>query len=71
MRVKSSVHFWRAMAEIPRKYRKPLELHLMQGLPYEMIAKELEIPIGTIMSRLCQGKNHLRRVWQAIAHSET
>src|ERR1039457_151256 len=33
-----------AVAEIPRRYRKPLELHLMQGLPYDMIAKELEIP---------------------------
>jgi RNA polymerase sigma factor (sigma-70 family) len=60
-----------AIAEIPRRYRKPLELHLMHGLPYEMIARELEIPIGTIMSRLCRGKDHLRKVWQAIVHTET
>ena len=60
-----------AIARVPRRHRKPLDLLLMHGFSYDMIAKEMELPAGTIMSRLSRGKNHLRRVWQAIVHSET
>jgi RNA polymerase sigma factor (sigma-70 family) len=60
-----------AIAEVPKKYRKPLELHIMHGLPYEMIAEEMQIPVGTIMSRLCRGKDHLRKVWHALVHSDS
>jgi RNA polymerase sigma-70 factor (ECF subfamily) len=49
-----------ALAGIEEKYRLPLSLFYIQGLSYKEIAETLEIPMGTVMSRLSRGKETLR-----------
>lgn len=50
-----------ALAELPEEYRSVLILFYLEHLGYRQIADALEIPIGTVMSRLSRGKAHLRR----------
>ena len=49
-----------ALTGIEDKFRLPLSLFYIQGLSYKEIADTLEIPIGTVMSRLSRGKDVLR-----------
>jgi RNA polymerase sigma-70 factor (ECF subfamily) len=49
-----------AMASLPEELRETLELRLEQELSYEEIAGVLEIPIGTVRSRLHSAVRRLR-----------
>ncbi len=43
-------------------YRAPLMLFYLEDFSYQEIAEQLEIPIGTVMSRLNRGKAQLRQL---------
>jgi RNA polymerase sigma-70 factor (ECF subfamily) len=43
-------------------YRAPMALFYLDQLSYREIAEVLEIPIGTVMSRISRGKAELRRI---------
>ena len=50
-----------AIAELSPTLREPLELRLGEQLSYEEIAQVLEIPVGTVRSRLHNAMRELRR----------
>jgi len=51
---------WKALSELSAKQREIILLRDFQGLSYQQIAQVLEIPIGTVMSRLHQARSRLR-----------
>jgi RNA polymerase sigma-70 factor (ECF subfamily) len=50
-----------ALADLPGEFRAVVLMFYFEELSYQEIASELEIPIGTVMSRLSRAKGHLRR----------
>jgi RNA polymerase sigma-70 factor (ECF subfamily) len=50
-----------ALNDLPDEFRFPLVLFYFHDQSYQEIAAELSIPLGTVMSRLSRGKEHLRR----------
>jgi RNA polymerase sigma-70 factor, ECF subfamily len=52
----------RAMALLPEEQREALALVSVEGLPYAEAAAILEVPIGTLMSRVSRGRQRLRRL---------
>jgi len=50
----------RALDELPPEFREVLILLELEELSYQEIADVVEIPIGTVMSRLARGRHRLR-----------
>lgn len=50
-----------ALRRIPVRYQEVIVLSDVEELPYKDIAKNLSIPIGTVMSRLHRGRALLRQ----------
>lgn len=50
-----------ALAEVPETFREALNLFYLEEFSYAEIAEVLEVPIGTVMSRLSRGKQKLRK----------
>jgi RNA polymerase sigma-70 factor (ECF subfamily) len=51
-----------ALERLPHGYREPLILREFEGLSYQEIAGILEVPIGTVMSRLARARKRLAQV---------
>jgi RNA polymerase sigma-70 factor (ECF subfamily) len=45
-----------AMARLPEDQREAVSLVLVEGLPYREAAEVLDVPIGTLTSRLARGR---------------
>jgi RNA polymerase sigma-70 factor, ECF subfamily len=50
----------RAMRNLPDRFRRLLVLREFEGLSYRELANALEIPVGTVMSRLSRARQALR-----------
>jgi RNA polymerase sigma factor (sigma-70 family) len=48
-----------AIAALPTSYRETLILRDVQGLSYREISEVTGVPIGTVMSRLARGRDHV------------
>ena len=50
----------KALGELPESFRTPLILFYFEEFSYREIAEQMEMPIGTVMSRLARGKVFLK-----------
>ncbi|MGK5072210.1 RNA polymerase sigma factor [Janthinobacterium sp. ZB1P44] len=49
-----------ALARLPLGQREVILLVALEQMPYEQVASTLDIPVGTVMSRLSRGRDKLR-----------
>jgi len=49
-----------ALNELPEVFRTPVILYYFEDFSYRDIAEQMDLPIGTVMSRLARAKGHLR-----------
>src|SRR5216683_1665243 len=54
-----------AVQRLPRDQREPLILHWLHGLKYEEIATLMDLPIGTVQSRISRARKALRAMIDA------
>lgn len=54
-------HLQQRLDELPDAFRVALLMFYFEGKSYEQISTELDVPLGTVMSRLSRAKTHLRR----------
>jgi RNA polymerase sigma-70 factor (ECF subfamily) len=50
-----------AIARLGRDQREVLTLVVLEGMAYDEVARVLDIPIGTVTSRLCRAREILRK----------
>src|SRR3989442_11719536 len=56
---------YKALNDLPPNFRMAVILADIEGLSYKEIAEALEIPIGTVMSRISRGRRQLQKsLWQ-------
>ena len=63
-----------ALAELSSEDREIVTLKHLEGLSYDQLSERLEIPVGTVMSRLHRGRKkireQLRRTGVAPTHDD-
>lgn len=52
----------RAIAKLPEEQRSVILLVGLEGMRYEEVAEVLDVPVGTVRSRLSRGREALRRL---------
>ncbi len=50
-----------ALMAVPETFREPLILFYLDGFHYREIAEVLDVPAGTVMSRISRGKQDLKK----------
>jgi RNA polymerase sigma-70 factor (ECF subfamily) len=56
---------YRALNNLPLNFRMPVILADIEGLSYKEIAEALQIPIGTVMSRISRARRQLQQsLWE-------
>jgi len=59
----------RLIERLPPLYREIVVLREIEELSYREIAEILELPIGTVMSRLARARRRLQQAWRASPHA--
>ncbi|MGD8570831.1 MAG: sigma-70 family RNA polymerase sigma factor [Gammaproteobacteria bacterium] len=60
----------KAIAKLSREQREVVTLVDLEGLSYSEVAEVLDIPIGTVMSRLCRARRQLKTLLEATFTDE-
>jgi RNA polymerase sigma-70 factor (ECF subfamily) len=55
-----SVQLQQALDQLPESFRTPVVLFYFEDFTYREIAEQMQVPVGTVMSRLARAKEHLR-----------
>jgi RNA polymerase sigma-70 factor, ECF subfamily len=55
------------LGQVDATYRAPLVLYYLEDLSYQEIAQALEIPLGTVQSRIARGKMRLFRLLTEVS----
>jgi RNA polymerase sigma-70 factor (ECF subfamily) len=58
-----------ALEDLPDNFRLPVLLADVEGFAYKEIAEMLDIPIGTVMSRLHRGRKAMQRALYEYAEA--
>jgi len=59
----------KAVEDLPENFRLPVLLADLEGFSYKEIAEILDIPIGTVMSRLHRGRKAMQKsLWEYAAN---
>ena len=58
------------LKELPVKFREVVVLRDIEDLSYREIAQAVDVPVGTVMSRLARGRGMLRSAWQRLQGGE-
>ncbi len=61
----------RAIETLPAEFREVLVLREMEGMSYQQIARVIDAPIGTVMSRLARARRRLQEMLAGTAKKET
>lgn len=56
----------KAIASLPRDQREVVTLVDLEGMSYGEVATTLDVPIGTVMSRLCRARRQLKESLEVI-----
>src|SRR5205807_8338210 len=59
-----------ALARLPQEGRSLIWLREVEGYSYAELAETLEIPIGTVRSRLFGVREELRKIWRATPQAK-
>ena len=51
-----------ALGQLPEVFRTPVILYYFDDFSYRDIAEQMDLPLGTVMSRLSRGRDWLRRL---------
>jgi RNA polymerase sigma factor (sigma-70 family) len=60
-----------ALTELPEAFRTPIILFYFEDFSYRDIAEQMNVPLGTIMSRLARAKGFLRQRLQPAVGAPT
>jgi RNA polymerase sigma-70 factor, ECF subfamily len=53
---RSDEHIEHALGQLPGEFAQALELHDIEGFKYREVAEIMEVPLGTVMSRIARGR---------------
>ena len=67
----SQARIARCLQALPAEFREALVLREIEDLSYREIAQVLEVPIGTVMSRLARGRARLQQMFGARTEEGT
>ncbi len=62
---------YEAYAALSPDHKEVLRLHVFEGLPYAEIARQLAIPVGTVMSRLYHARKNIKQYIEKYSSSDT
>lgn len=68
VRQEADVHLQRSLDALPIHYRTAVTLADIEQLSYEEMSQVMACPIGTVRSRVHQGRVLLRKAFEAIQH---